>query len=246
MKKLKSEIQKMRGMTPREALDYFWTYYKIHLMFLAIIIFFAVLIVQANFGKKQELVFAALLVDTGIPQAAADNAAEGYARWLELDPETQHVTLDASVQIEGGTVAGVQKLMVSVAAGEIDALITSPEIADFELKGGALSDLTAVLPEETLARYADRLLYADAEALSAWVEANRAGEAEDVALLSTDRTGMARPVPVGIDITDVCERAFARPAAYGQLIYTVAVTTRRQEESGRFLDYLETMGGGAG
>ena len=245
MKKLKSEIRKMRGMKPREALDYFWTYYKIHLMFLAIIIFFAVLILQANFGKKQELVFAAMLVDTGIPQAAADSAAAGYAEWLELDGETQHVTLDASVNIEGGTVAGLQKLMVSVAAGEIDALITDLDVADYELKGGALSDLQVVLPEETLAHWHDRLLYADADALAAWVEANRAGEAEQITLLSPDPAGMARPVPVGVDITEECRRAFQRPAEYGQLIYTVAVTTRRQEESARFLTYLQTLGGAA-
>ncbi len=243
MEKIKAEIRKMREMKPGEALDYFWTYYKLHLLFAAILIFFLVGVLQAAFGKKQETVFAALLVDTGVSQEAADSAAADFAAFLELDPETQRVTLDTSLTLAGGNVVSIQRLMVSVAAGELDAVLSNADATDYLLKSGDLADLREILPEETLSRCAGKLFYTDPEALSAWVEANRAGEAEDAVLLSKDPSGMANPAPVGIDVTEACAAAFDRPADYGEVIFTVAVTTGRQEEAAKFLDYLERPGG---
>lgn len=237
----------MRGMKPGEALDYFWTYYKIHLMFLAIIIFFLVLILQANFGKRTELVYAGMLVDAGVSQEAANRAAEEFTDYLGLDRETQQVTMDAGIYAAaGGTVADLQKLMVSVAASEVDGFLTTPELLNYLLKGGALSDLGTVLPEETLTALSDRLWYADAQALGAWSEANRAGNIQDVMLVALGSEGMAQPVPVGVAVADLCAAPFDRPAELGDLIFSVAVTTRRQSENDQFLAFLQQFGGEEG
>ena len=45
--KARAELAKMRRMPFGEAVDYFWTYYKIHVLFLAVCVFFLVLIFQA-------------------------------------------------------------------------------------------------------------------------------------------------------------------------------------------------------
>ena len=245
MKKLKAEIRKMRAMRPGEALDYFWTYYKIHLMFVAIAVFFLVLILQANHGKRTELVFSALLVDTGISQTAADRAAAAFSVALGLDPETQEARLDTSVAVKGGTVANLETLLLQVAAGEVDVLLTDPDLADYELKGGALADLQAALDAKTLNAWADRLVYADAAALRAWNEARKTGEAEEVFLLSADPAGMETPVPVAIDVTALCAAVFGRPAELGQVLFSVAITTRQQERAGEFLAFLQTFAGAA-
>ncbi|MBR1658960.1 MAG: hypothetical protein IJ705_01415 [Oscillospiraceae bacterium] len=242
-KKTKAELAKMRGMGFGEAVDYFFTYYKIHLLVFALGVFFLVLICQAFFGKRQELVFSAMLVNTGIPQETADAVGRAFFSREGLDGETQRVILDAGITGAGGTgradVAGLQKLLVSIAAGEVDAVLTGEDVTDYLLKGGALSDLQTVLGEEALGQYQNRLIYADAAALGAWVEANRAGTADSAPLISADPAGMAEPVPVGVDVTEACETVFGRPAEGGPLILSVAVTTRRQAECGRFLDYLE-------
>lgn len=243
MEKLKQEWRKIRAMKRRDAWWYIWEYYKIHLMFAAIIVFFLVLILQANFGHHRETVLNVTLVDTGISQEAADGFAAACAQQWQLDPAQQKLVIDASLQVEGGTVANLQKLVMSVAASEVDLLICDTDITDYLLKGGALSDLEAVLPEEALTRLSGRLVYVDVEALSAWTEANREARAEQKILISPDRTGMAKPVPVGVDVSDLCETVFGRPAGTEPVILTIAVTTRRQEKAAAFLELLEAEGG---
>ena len=245
--KARAELAKMRRMPFGEAVDYFWTYYKIHVLFLAVCVFFLVLIFQAFSGAGQETALSAMLVNTGIPQSAADEAGRAYFAYAGLDAEKQRVSLDAGVNGAGGTsredVAGLQKLLVSIAAGEVDVILSPPETADYLLKGGAISDLQAVLPEDVLALYRDQLRYADAAALSAWIEANRAGEADmEALLLSDDPAGMAQPVPVGVEVTDECRRVFGRPDAQGTLVLCVAVTTPRHDACGRFLEFLKEGG----
>ena len=242
MGKIKAEWNKIRGMKRRDALWYVWEYYKIHLMFLAIILFFVVLIIQANVVNRQETVLSVLLADVGVGQEEAAAFESAYAEKLALDPKRQKVSASVAT-IEGGRVAELEKLIMGVAAGEDDVLLCDADITDYLLKAGALSDLEAVLPEELLARCEGRLLYVDADALSAWTEANRAGNAEAVILLSADPADMARPVAVGVDVTAGCEAVFERPAAFGTAILSVAVTTRRQEAAAAFLSYLLEQGG---
>lgn len=242
MGKIKSELNKIRGMKRKDALWYIWEYYKIHIMFLTIILFFIVLIIQANVVSRQETVLSVRLVDLGVEQENASAFVSAYAEKLALDPEKQKVNANVST-IEGGRVAELEKLIMSVAAGEDDALLCDTDITDYMLKAGALSDLEAVLPEELLARCQGRLFYVDAEALAAWTEANRAGSAEQKILLSANSSGMSRPVAVGVDVTAGCEAVFGRPAEYGPVIISVSVTTRRQEAAAAFLAYLLDRGG---
>ena len=242
MDKLKQEWQKIRGMKPQERRWYIWEYYKIHLMFLAILLFFVVLIIQANVVNRQETVLSVLLADLGVEQEKAAAFESDYAEQLALEPKRQKVSASVAT-IEGGRVAELEKLIMGVAAGEHDALLCDEDITDYLLKAGALSDLEAVLPEELLARCEGRFLYVDADALAAWTEANRAGSAESVILLSGDPTGMSKPVAVGVDVTEGCVPVFSRPADFGTAIFSVAVTTRRQEAAAAFLTYLLEQGG---
>ena len=235
-------------MRPSAALSYIWSYYKIQLLFCAIAVFFLVLIFQAYFGKKPETVFSALLIDTGISQEAADAAAQAYAEYGSYDMEWERVVLDAGLSFRGGTVAGAQKLIVSLAAGEVDIVLTDREITDYLLKSGALSDLQTILPEEVLSGCA--LVYADAAALRSWSEARRNAGADgtsdemDEILVSSDRESMAEPVPIGVDVTRVCQTVFGRESAES-VILCAAVTTTRREEVGRFLEFLNSREEGA-
>ena len=245
MNQWKAEWQKIRGMSRQDARWYIWEYYKIHIMFLAIGIFFLVLIIQANFGHRQETVLAVYLVDTDITQEQAETANSVYMAKLALNPQDQQVVMDAGIQVEGGTVASLQKLLVSVAAKEVDVLLSDADITDYLMKGGALSDLSVVLPDEVLAQYRERLIYVDAAELSAWTESNRAGEAEAVVLLHQNPDGMTTPVPVAVDVTEGCEAFYGRPAEYGTVLFSVAVTTQHREASAEFLtDLLEVEGEG--
>ena len=240
-----AERKKLRNMKPREAVSYLWSYYKIHLLLFALALFFLALIWQAYFGKKPEAVFSALLVDTGITQEAADAAARAYETYSGYDGENQVVALNAGISFRGGTVAEVQKLVLSIAAGEADAVLTDAVVADYLLKSGALADLQVILPEETLARCGGRLAYADAAALRDWSEARRNGVTDDdTVLVSTESGGMAEPVPVGVDVTAACEARLGRPAGGAPVILCAAVTTRRQEKIARFLAFLDGQGDG--
>ncbi len=242
MGKIKSELNKIRGMSRKDALGYIWEYYKIHLMFLAIIVFFLVLIIQANVVSRQETVLSVRLVDLGVGQEQAEAFESAYAERLALDPKRQKVNATVAT-VEGGRVAELEKLIMSVAAGEDDVFLSDTEIADYLLKAGGLSDLSVVLPEELLSRCEGRLLYVDTDALAAWTEASKAGNAEEVLLLSPDASGMAHPVAVGVDVRAGCASVFDRPADFGTAVFTVSVTTRRQEAAAAFLSYLLEQGG---
>ena len=242
MGKIKAEWNKIRGMSRSDALWYIWEYYKYYLMGLAIILFVIVLVIQANVANRIETVLSVDLVDVGVEQLAADDFADAYAEQLSLDPKQQKVSATVST-VEGGKVAELQKLIMRVAAGEDDVLLCDTDITDYLLKGGGLSDLEAVLPEALLSRCQGKLLYVDADALSAWTEANRAGNAEQVILLSSDPSGMSKPVAVGDDVTSGCVSVFDRPAEFGTAVFSVAVTTKHQEAASAFLAWLLDQGG---
>ena len=89
MGKLRTEWNKIRGMKRRDALWYVWEYYKIHLMFLAIILFFVVLIIQANVINRQETVLSVLMADLGVEQ---EKAAAFADRIFNLSAGTVTVT----------------------------------------------------------------------------------------------------------------------------------------------------------
>ena len=218
-------------------MEHIWSYYRFHLLALVLCVLFAVFLLRAALGPRVETVFSAILVDTGAEDAAAERLAGDLGNALEIDPARQRVTVDAVSVLGDDPVRTLETLVLRIIAGEADVVVCHGEIANYLLKSGALSDLSEVLPPETLDRWADRALYVDAVALAEWTEASNAGDIRDVNLVFDSPEGMARPVAVALDVTEDCT-ALSLPEQGEPLCCVVAVTTTHTESVARFLDYL--------
>ena len=145
---VRTEIRKMRKMRLSEALDYFWTYYKIHILTVGIAAFFLALIYQAAFGGGAEPYLSVLLVNLDIPQEYADRTAEDFAVSLGLDRKASPVLLDTSAvwgrDVSAEDTIGLQKMILTLAAGEADLVLTDPDTAAYLADAGAVLDVWQV------------------------------------------------------------------------------------------------------
>ena len=235
----------MKGMKPGQVVAHLWEYYRFHLLVLALVLFFAIGLGKAMFGKKPETVFSAVLVNVGGVEEEACQALETQlADLLELDPETQLVDLRTVTVMPDNALVSLQSLMLQVVSGETDLFLCTGDIANYLLKSGAVSDLGSVLSAETLDRYGDKLIYADAEELTAWTEASQSGSAPEVDLLHSTPEGLVQPVAVAIEMTEQWQAVLGGMRSDGPLYGAVAVTTDRQENLDRVLQWLaETAAG---
>ncbi len=127
MDEFREEREALKHGTPKQKFRYFLDYYKWHVVAAVAIIVFAASMIY-NMATRKEMAFSVSLVNafdigTGEEQLAS------FAEYAGIDTEEFDVMADSSMQIDytstdQNTAASLQKLMVLVAAGEIDALLS--------------------------------------------------------------------------------------------------------------------------
>ena len=255
---VRTEIRKMRKMRLSEALDYFWTYYKIHILAVGIAVFFLPLIFQAAFGGGAEPYLSVLLVNLDIPQEYADRTAEDFAVSLGLDRKASPVLLDTSAvwgwDVSAEDTIGLQKMILTLAAGEADLVLTDPDTAAYLADAGAVLDVRQVpnliqisslwQRSELSDRNQERFFY-HAPALQNGNTGSAADSGIDDKADSKTDSGTDRetePVPVGIWVTEAYALAFRVPETEGGVAACFPVTSRHGDAAAAFLEYMETVG----
>ncbi|MBQ9346154.1 MAG: hypothetical protein IJT94_02280 [Oscillibacter sp.] len=259
---VRTEIRKMRKMRLSEALDYFWTYYKIHILAVGIAVFFLPLIFQAAFGGGAEPYLSVLLVNLDIPQEYADRTAEDFAVSLGLDRKASPVLLDTSAvwgrDVSAEDTIGLQKMILTLAAGEADLVLTDPDTAAYLADAGAVLDVRQVpnlsqifnlrqvsgLSEQNQERFfyhAPAVQNTETASAADSGMDNKADSKMDSGTDSgTDRE--TEPVPVGVWVTEAYALAFRVPEPEGGVAACFPVTARHGDTAAACLEYMETVG----
>lgn len=230
---------------PKEARwQYFWDYYKWHLV--AVILVIALLIQGVvSLTNKKDIVFSGILLNCKI--GVNDEAfLKDFYDYADIDATTQEVAFYSDLMLTDGSnkndINTVQRIIAGIAIQEFDFVVGQD--ASFRLCAYNTSklfmDLRSFLDQTTLEKLADRLYYID----GAYMEKLNApvGESVDLSLTNapdpTKPELMEDPIPVGIDISDreAFQSAYYFPDTVSYL--GVVSTVPRPELMKQFIQFL--------
>ena len=211
MDEFKEEREALKNGTPKQKFSYFWYYYKWHVIISVIIIGMLVSFIYQYVNRKDTAFNAVLLNASLLDQMSSEQPdfITDFAEKEGINLNTSDITFDTSIRIvedsmDETSVTSTQKLMVYVAANELDSMITDFDSFQKYANSSLFYDLRDILTEEQIQTLEPYFYYVDREVVLAIEAAN-----DD---LNTDYTPeypdplhpeeMQDPVPVGICLTD--------------------------------------------
>ena len=131
MDEFKEEREALKRGTPKQKLAYFWYYYKWHVIISVIIIGMLVSFIY-QFVNRKDTAFNAVLLNASLLDQMSSEQPDFLTDFAEkegIDLNTSDITFDTSIRIvedsmDEVSVTSTQKLMVYVAANELDSMIT--------------------------------------------------------------------------------------------------------------------------
>ena len=210
MDEFKEEREALKNGTPKQKIAYFWYYYKWHVIISVIVIAMAASFIYQYANRKETAFYTVLLNASLLDQMSSDQPdfITDFAEKEGIDPSTSEITFDTSIRIiedsmDETSVTSSQKLMVYVAANELDSMITDFSSFQKYANSSMFSDLRDILTKEQAQALEPYFYYVDREVVLAIEAAN-----DD---MNTDYTpeypdplhpeDMQDPVPVGICLT---------------------------------------------
>ena len=211
MDEFKEEREALKNGTPKQKLAYFWYYYKWHVI-IGIVIIAMVSSFIYQFVNRKDTAFNTVLLNASLLDQMSSEQPKFIADFAEkegIDLNTSDITFDTSIRIvedsmDETSVTSSQKLMVYVAANELDSMITDFDSFRKYANSSVFYDLRDVLTDEQIQALEPYFYYVDREVVLAIEAAN-----DD---LNSDYTPeypdpfhpeeMQDPVPVGICLTD--------------------------------------------
>ncbi len=241
---IKKARENIKSQPKETRLQYFWDYYKWHLVAIVLVI---ALLIQGivSFTNRKDVVFSGALLNCKI--GVNDEAfLKDFYDHAGIDASAEEVAFYSDLMLKDGTnkndVNTFQRIMAGIAVQEFDFL-AGPADA-FRLCAYSTSrifvDLRGFLDEATLEKLSGRLYYVD----GAFIEKLSAPVGESVDLSLADAPDPAKPelmedpIPVGIDVS-AC-KAFHEAYYFPDttLYLGIAATTARPELAKAFIAYL--------
>ena len=243
--RIKEDWGKVKDKPAKEKWEFFWDHYKIPAICIVLAV---VLLVQGivSAANKQEIVLSGFAINCKIG-IKEEPFWDGFYEAAGIDGKEQTAACYSDVQIMPGQTQlntnTVQRIIAGCSIQDVDFIVGDPYAFQTcaYTSQKLFTDLREFLDAETLAKCADRLYYMD-EAILDLLNAPVGEQVEPNALEypkdPKDPTAMKKPVPVGIDVSDL---AGLQEAYYLEdtTIYVGAVrSTARPELTRQFMEYL--------
>lgn len=244
MDEFREERQAMKHGTLKQKLMYFWDYYKWHLIIGLLAVAIVVSVVHQALTRRDIALYALLLNGSPYDFLADDSTYTApFAEYAGIDESKYQIMYDATVQI--GTGAGddytsAQKLMVYIAAGELDVMVSDPDSLLQYAYQGDFQDLRDFLTQEQLEKYADAFYYIDQAVSEEHAAANKANDYDYVPVYGDPHhpEKMRDPVPAGVFLPQDCPLLSDYYFRGSELAAGVLINTARPELASKYLDYL--------
>lgn len=244
MDEFKQEREAVKNQTPKQKLAYFWDYYKWHVIIGIIVIIAAASLIHQMTTRKETAFYALMLNATEynfLEDTSVNTAA--FAEYADIDENKYQIMYDTSVQI--GTEAGddynsAQKLMVYIAAGELDVMVSDSDSLLKYAYQGQFQDLRDFLTEEQLAKYENSFYYLDGAVMEEIEAASDAYDFEYAPEYGDPQhpEEMDEPIPVGIFLNESSPLLKDYYFRGDNVAVSVLINTKRPEMASDFIDFL--------
>ncbi len=253
---IREQTQKMKDMTLKEKISYFWTYYKVHTAVAILIIGVASSLIH-HFVTAKDTAFYGIMLNCYMLDRTEMEAS--FSKYAGIDTETYEcfIDTDSSFSFQSMSeydIATNQQIVALVQAKELDSFIINDQVFFNFAFNEMLMDLREVFTEEELAEYEGNIYYIDnADIIAAQQDdmtyekimdesaVRRSATTEEIlaeAETHRDPSTMEDPIPVGIYMTD---SPFAqKTGSYPEKvpIFGISVTTQRIDTAKKYLDFL--------
>lgn len=244
MDEFKEERRALKNGTPKQKLAYFWDYYKWPVIIGVLAIFAVTSFIYQLVTRKDNALHALLL--NGSPKdflAEETDHTGDFVEYAGIDEKKYQVLYDTSVHIGEGAADeynSVQKLMVYIAAAELDVMVSDPDSLLRYAYQGNLQDLREFLPKEQFEKYADSFYYIDLAVARAHEAANEANDYDYIPVYGDPHhpEDMEDPAPVGIFLPQDCPLLENYFFPGNELAAGVLINTKHAETALKFLEYL--------
>lgn len=147
-----------------DKLEYFWQNYKIHIMVTVLLACFFGILLHPVIHQKETVLSIAFI--NAFPNVEDEEIVRDFERHLQLNSERQQVLLDSDYYIDNTSTSPYaenysQMFSANAAAGKFDVVLADTANFDYFGSQGFFQDLSALLSEEELKEYQERLYYID-------------------------------------------------------------------------------------
>lgn len=253
---IREQQMKMKDMSLKGKLSYFWYYYKVHTIVAIIVIIVGGTFIHDIVTTKDYNFYAVMLNSSHLDSDVLESAFGEYA---QLDMEKYQCYIDTLSNLSYQSqseydLATLQRTIALVQTGDLDVMVLDAQVFYNFSFNSMLMDLRNIFTEEELAAYEGDIYYIDYAAILKAIETENNGDAladensdrnnatpEEIAAEAEthkDPSTMAEPIPVGIFVGE--SPLVQKTDCYSQLtpIYGVVATGHRTDEAKQYLEFM--------
>lgn len=162
------EKAKLKELSFKGKLQYFWDYYKFVLVILLVIVIIVWLGVDIYKGKQIKTGLYVMTLNSSLSDMEDSPFTTGFSKSAGFDKTGEVVTFDTSASInldqqDTMTMSSITKVMAVMSTGELDVMIMPQDVYEYYAKAGALADWKDVLSPEDYEKYKDKMVQTKAD-----------------------------------------------------------------------------------
>ncbi|RKM60073.1 hypothetical protein D6856_08290 [Butyrivibrio sp. XB500-5] len=257
---IRDQQKKLKDKDFKTKWNYFWDYYKIHVIVGLIALIAIILTVRSFILTKPNAIYAVML-NSGY-EVSSQDLENGYMEYADVDRSEYSCLIDASssfdqTHIDQMTLATSQKIMANVAAQEMDALGADVPTFAYYAAQDVFKDLRTVFSEDELKAFGDDIFYIDGAYMDYIASDEYQKDIMDgnynkdnkYAVIAHEamtegkfdiipKEEMERPIPIGIIMKD--SNVLKNAGAYENSVPVVGIigNTTRLDNTITFINYL--------
>lgn len=162
--------EKLKQMTPKQRLGYFWDYHKWKIIIPLLVLIFLVTFITDTIEEKKPAALLVAVVNASDISDMMMAITQEYPQDRGIDTKKTPVRMEAdflhpqvmgeAATMDNRTIASIQKYNAMVINAYIDITISPTWAVDEYQKANVYEDLQQLLPEEFLKEHEDLLYYA--------------------------------------------------------------------------------------
>ncbi len=245
MDEFRDERESIKDGTPKQKFQYFLDYYIWYVIGgIIAIIFFGWLL--HDILNSKDWTFYGFFINAYGEERATEEYFNEFAEVANLDLETYAGMIDSSMSLNVNsynemTMSTVNRLMVSMAAGEVDFFAADTASFNHYATTETFLDMTEILPPDLLEKCEPYLYYVDMAEVRRRDEYNSAGRYDDYIPKEYDHRspeGLDDPAAIGLYIEECEELMSVYTFSTEEVILGIPLNTTHLDTSIKFVDYI--------
>lgn len=245
MDEFREEREALKNGTFKQKMQYFWDYYKWHVIGGSIGLLFLISFIKSIVDHK-DFAFYGFFINTTPNPVVSEAFLDSFIELAELDTENYAVMIDDTYSIvkdsyDEFSVAAHQKLTISIMAEEVDFVAMDETTFGQYASTSTFFDLRDVFSPEQMEKFEPYLYYTDMADIRKIEESRKSASYEVYSGKKYDHTspeGLEDPVPVAIYLHSSQKLNQAYDLRKQPIVLGIPLNTKHLDTSLQFIEYI--------